>query len=73
MTQIVDAEWLSQQINDASVKGITLAASTLIRGGQIAVGMQMPAVRDLAERLGVSPATVSAAWAQLEKTESAGG
>ena len=46
MTQIVDAEWLSQQINDASVKGITLAASTLIRDGQIAVGMQMPAVRD---------------------------
>lgn len=67
MTQNVDLEWLIQQITDASVKGITHAASTLIRDGQIAVGMQMPAVRELAERLGVSPATVSAAWAQLKK------
>lgn len=67
MTQSVDLEWLSQQITDASVKGITHATSTLIRDGQIAVGMQMPAVRELAERLGVSPATVSAAWAQLKK------
>ena len=67
MTHIVDLAWLSQQITDASVKGITHAASTLIRDGEIAIGMQMPAVRDLAERLGVSPATVSAAWAQLKK------
>lgn len=67
MTQSVDLDWLSQKITDASVKGITHAASTLIREGQIAVGMQMPAVRELAERLGVSPATVSAAWAQLKK------
>ncbi|KNC15342.1 GntR family transcriptional regulator [Pantoea sp. RIT-PI-b] len=67
MTQSVDLDWLSQQITDASVKGITHAASTLIRDGQIAVGMQMPAVRELAERLGVSPATVSAAWSQLKK------
>ncbi|WP_343554765.1 aminotransferase class I/II-fold pyridoxal phosphate-dependent enzyme [Pantoea sp.] len=67
MTQIVDLEWLSEQITDASVKGIAHVASTLIRDGEIAVGMQMPAVRELAERLGVSPATVSAAWAQLKK------
>ncbi|MCZ4059018.1 aminotransferase class I/II-fold pyridoxal phosphate-dependent enzyme [Pantoea sp. LMR881] len=67
MTHTVDLHWLSSQINEASVKGIALAASTLIREGQIAVGMQMPAVRELAEVLGVSPATVSAAWAQLKK------
>lgn len=67
MTQTVDINWLSEQIGETSVKGIALAASTLIRDGQIAVGMQMPAVRDLAEKLGVSPATVSAAWAQLKK------
>ncbi|QGY28363.1 PLP-dependent aminotransferase family protein [Pantoea cypripedii] len=67
MTQTVDIDWFSAQITDASVKGITLTASTLIRDGQIAVGMQMPAVRELAELLGVSPATVSAAWSQLKK------
>ncbi|WP_312111004.1 GntR family transcriptional regulator, partial [Pantoea septica] len=67
MTQTVDIDWLSEQISDASVKGIALAASTLIREGKIAVGMQMPAVRELAEKLGVSPATVSAAWGQLKK------
>lgn len=67
MTQTVDINWLSAQIGETSVKGIALAASTLIRDGQIAVGMQMPAVRELAEKLGVSPATVSAAWAQLKK------
>ncbi|CAK6495171.1 Vitamin B6 salvage pathway transcriptional repressor PtsJ [Pantoea sp. Nvir] len=67
MTQTVDIDWLSEQISEASVKGIALAASTLIREGKIAVGMQMPAVRELAEKLGVSPATVSAAWGQLKK------
>lgn len=67
MTQTVDLIWLSEHIAERSVKGIALAASTLIREGKIAVGMQMPAVRDLAEQLGVSPATVSAAWAQLKK------
>lgn len=67
MTQTVDIDWFSAQIADASVKGITLTTSTLIRDGQIAVGMQMPAVRELAELLGVSPATVSAAWSQLKK------
>lgn len=67
MTQKVDIDWLSERISDATVKGIMLAASTLIRDGQIAVGMQMPAVRELAEKLGISPATVSAAWSQLKK------
>lgn len=67
MTKTVDLNWLSERITDTSVKGIALAASTLIREGEIAIGMQMPAVRELAEKLGVSPATVSAAWAQLKK------
>ena len=67
MTHIVDLPWLSGQITDASVKGITQAVSGLIRDGQIAVGTQMPAVRELAKELGISPATVSAAWSQMKK------
>lgn len=67
MTQMVDLNWFCNQITTPSVKGIAQAASGLIRDGQIAVGMQMPAVREIAERLGISPATVSAAWSQLRK------
>jgi len=67
MTESVDLNWFCSQITSPSVKGIAQAASVLIRDGQIATGMQMPAVRDIAEQLGVSPATVSAAWAQLRK------
>nr|WP_314985012.1 PLP-dependent aminotransferase family protein [uncultured Pantoea sp.] len=67
MTESVDLNWFCSQITSPSVKGIAQAASALIRDGQIATGMQMPAVRDIAEQLGVSPATVSAAWAQLRK------
>jgi len=67
MTENVDPEWFCRQIKTPSVKGIAQAASVLIRDGQIAVGMQMPAVREIAERLGISPATVSAAWSQLRK------
>jgi DNA-binding transcriptional MocR family regulator len=67
MTESVDLNWFCSQIKSPSVKGIAQAASALIRDGQIATGMQMPAVREIAEQLGVSPATVSAAWAQLRK------
>ncbi|WP_337008260.1 aminotransferase-like domain-containing protein [Pantoea sp. AS142] len=67
MTESVDLDWFCSQIKSPSVKSIAQAASTLIRDGHIATGMQMPAVREIAERLGVSPATVSAAWAQLRK------
>ncbi|WP_437612340.1 PLP-dependent aminotransferase family protein [Erwinia sp. V71] len=67
MTVMVDIDWLAARIPDASVKGIALSISTLIRQGEIHVGSQLPAVRDLAERLAVSPATVSAAWGQLKR------
>ncbi|WP_336754854.1 aminotransferase-like domain-containing protein [Pantoea sp. USHLN298] len=67
MTQMIDPEWFCSQITTPSVKGIAQTASRLIRDGEIAVGMQMPAVRDIAERLGVSPATVSAAWSRLRQ------
>ena len=67
MTQMVDLNWFCNQITTPSVKGIAQVASSLIRDGQIAVGMQMPAVREIAERLGISPATVSAAWSRLRQ------
>lgn len=67
MTALLDVNWLSARIEDASVKGITAATAQLIREGEIPIGTQLPAVRDLAEKLGVSPATVSAAWGELKR------
>ncbi|WP_034913273.1 aminotransferase class I/II-fold pyridoxal phosphate-dependent enzyme [Erwinia sp. 9145] len=67
MTLPLDVNWLAARIADTSVKGIAAATGVLIREGEIPVGAHLPAVRDLAERLGVSPATVSAAWGQLKR------
>lgn len=67
MASLLNLSWLAEQITHASVKGIALTTATLIREGEIPVGTQLPAVRDLAEKLGVSPATVSAAWGQLKR------
>lgn len=67
MTTLLDVNWLSARIEEASVKGITATTARLIREGEIPIGTQLPAVRDLAEKLGVSPATVSAAWGELKR------
>ncbi|NDG94587.1 MAG: GntR family transcriptional regulator, partial [Actinobacteria bacterium] len=37
----------------------------MIRAGQVQPGDRLPTVRDLAQHLGVSPATVSEAWQAL--------
>jgi len=63
----VDASWLAEQIADASAPEIAASVGKLIRSGLIAPGARLPAVRDLAARLHVSPATVSAAWGQLRR------
>ncbi|MEM6050769.1 aminotransferase class I/II-fold pyridoxal phosphate-dependent enzyme [Erwinia sp. P7711] len=67
MTPTLDLQWFTERLTDASVKGIAGVTAGLIREGQIPVGTHLPSVRDLAEALGISPATVSAAWGQLKK------
>ncbi|MSW81549.1 MAG: aminotransferase class I/II-fold pyridoxal phosphate-dependent enzyme [Actinobacteria bacterium] len=52
-------------ISDPSPKGIAAALNRLIRAGRLTTGERLPTVRDLAVRLGVSPATVSEAWQAL--------
>lgn len=42
-----------------------MEVAELIRAGKIPVGTQLPPQRDLAEAMGISPATVSGAWKQL--------
>lgn len=67
MTSVLDISWFADRMSETSVKGIAAATAALIREGEIPVGTHLPAVRPLAERLGVSPATVSAAWGQLKR------
>lgn len=67
MTEQVSIAWLAEQLTDRSTRGIALGTTALIRAGAIPVGVRLPAVRDLAQVLGVSPATISSAWGELRK------
>lgn len=55
-------------IEDTTPRGIAGALSRAIRAGELAPGDRLPTVRDVAAGLGVSPATVSAAWQALRRT-----
>lgn len=58
-------QMVCEAITDASPRGIAAAVNRLIRADQLAVGVRLPTVRDLASEIGVSPATVSEAWQAL--------
>lgn len=53
---------------DRTPRGIAGAFSRAIRAGELSPGERLPTVRDVAADLGVSPATVSAAWQALRRT-----
>ena len=55
-------------VDDRSPRGIAGAFSRAIRAGTLAPGERLPTVRGVAADLGVSPATVSAAWQALRRT-----
>lgn len=67
MTGMIDVNWLAAQLKNRTMRGIALDTATLIRSGSIKVGAHLPSVRELAQALNVSPATVSAAWGQLRR------
>ncbi|MQA03823.1 MAG: aminotransferase class I/II-fold pyridoxal phosphate-dependent enzyme [Streptosporangiales bacterium] len=50
-----------------SAEGIARDVARLVSDGGLAVGTQLPTVRELGRVLGVSPTTVSAAWRQLQR------
>ncbi|GAA5142198.1 aminotransferase class I/II-fold pyridoxal phosphate-dependent enzyme [Nocardioides marinquilinus] len=56
------------RLSDRTPRGIAGAVSRAIRLGELAPGERLPTVRDVAAGLGVSPATVSAAWQALRRT-----
>ena len=52
-------------VEESTPRGIASAIARLITSGELQPGDRIPTVRDLAVRLGVSPATVSHAWQTL--------
>ncbi|MFD4421294.1 PLP-dependent aminotransferase family protein [Agromyces sp. NPDC058484] len=63
----VDASDLTSlaPFDDTTPKGIAGDLARLVTGGELAAGVRLPTVRELATELGVSPATVSQAWQAL--------
>jgi len=67
MGDTIEASWFAEKIADRSMRGIALETSALIRAGALPVGTRMPAIRDIAYELRVSPATISQAWSELRR------
>lgn len=61
----ISAEWLAERLPDRTAKGLAADLGQLIKHGEISSGAKLPPVRELGALMGVSPATVSAAWQRL--------
>lgn len=73
MADQYDARWFADRLGDRTSRGIALETGAMIRSGLLPVGTKLPSVRDLAFRLGISPATISIAWADLRRHKIIGG
>jgi DNA-binding transcriptional MocR family regulator len=67
MSELASVQWFAEKLSDRTMRGIAIETSALIRAGAIPVGTKLPAIRDLAYTLGISPATVSEAWSELRR------
>ncbi len=54
-------------VTDRSARGLAAAVSRLVSGGELVPGVRLPTVRTVAQRLGISPTTVSEAWTSLTR------
>ncbi|MFC4827901.1 PLP-dependent aminotransferase family protein [Agromyces aurantiacus] len=52
---------------DTTPRGIAGDLARLVNSGELAAGVRLPTVRELASELGVSPATISQAWQALAR------
>ena len=69
MHQKLTAAHLAESLKGLATREIVTEMAALIRSGAIPMGVQLPPVRELAQELGVSPATVSAAWSELKRSK----
>ncbi|NTE87931.1 PLP-dependent aminotransferase family protein [Agrobacterium rubi] len=67
MSEVISAAWFAEKITNRTKRGIAMETSGLVRAGVLPLGTRLPAIRDIAYELGVSPATVSEAWSDLRQ------
>lgn len=58
---------IRSRMGDPGAKGLAMAVGAAIRDGTLAPGVSLPPIRDVAAALQISPSTVSAAWAALNR------
>ncbi|MET0974667.1 MAG: GntR family transcriptional regulator [Leifsonia sp.] len=58
--------WIAD-IDGSTPRDIAASIARLVTAGELAPGDRLPTVREVATRLGVSPATVSHAWQALAR------
>ena len=58
---------LADRLADRSARGLAHAVGAAVGAGELKPGHRLPPVRAVAGRLGLSPSTVSAAWALLSR------
>lgn len=63
----IQAEDLADHLVDRSTQGIARDTARLVRTGVLPVGARLPALRELAFVMGVSPSTLSEAWKELRR------
>ena len=55
------------RVSGSTAKEISASVEAGVRGGELTPGDRLPAVRELADQLGVSPTTVAAAYGDLRR------
>lgn len=69
MPQKLTSLHLAESLKNMTIQQITVEMTALIRSGAIEIGTQLPPVRELAEALGMSPASISTVWHALKKNK----
>lgn len=59
---------VESRLDELSARGLASALSRAVRDGALVPGTRLPPIRAVADQLGLSPTTVSAAWALLART-----
>jgi DNA-binding transcriptional MocR family regulator len=67
MTSVEVLSDLEQRMATPTARGLAAAVSAVIGDGSLSPGDRLPPIRVVAKELGLSPTTVSSAWAMLQR------